>query len=392
VTMVALGPPPLAPGSLTAPPPAPEVLHFLDALGHWRDDLRAALRSLDRRAQASAIAGSYTADLELALSLWQSIDRRTTDLVAAWDSGRVGRTELGHLAELMWGRLPDALGNPSAFTLGEATTLAAALEARLVARLDADAISGSGAAEGIQPLREAIARCQRLAATLGRRGGEADVASGELETALNGGDQADVAAAVTHLTGVIDALERDLIKEASLRSTVEAEAATAASRIVELTAVEAEVRDLARRCTEKITTAPHLAVPDVAALGPAPGIPDGAGDPGTWRAARAELEGYLGRLDRVAAAFAEARRRFEAPLDERGDLRGLLTAYRDRANRFGLAEDPALAELFEQARAALWTAPCDLARARPLVAAYQKAVRTAVGADEPPRAEQGDHR
>ena len=127
-------------------------------------------------------------------------------------------------------------------------------------------------------------------------------------------------------------------------------AATAASRIVELSAVEAEVRDLARRCTEKITTAPRLAVPDVAALGPVPGIPDGAGDPGTWRAARAELEGYLGRLDRVAAAFAEARRRFEAPLDERGDLRGLLTAYRDRANRFGLAEDPTLAEAFEEAR------------------------------------------
>ena len=126
--MVALGPPPLAPGSLTAPAPPVEVLHFLDALGHWRDDLQAALRSLDRRAQASAIAGSYTADLELALSLWESIDRRTTDLVTAWDSGRVGRTELAHLAELMWGRLPDALGNPSAFTLGEATTLAAALE------------------------------------------------------------------------------------------------------------------------------------------------------------------------------------------------------------------------------------------------------------------------
>ena len=390
--MIALGPPPLAPGSLTTPPPAADVLHFLDALGHWRDDLRAALTSLDRRAQASAIAGSYTADLELALSLWESIDRRTNDLVATWDSGRVGRTELAHLAELMWGRLPDALGNPSAFTLGEATTLAAALEARLVARLDADAIAGSGAAEGIQPLQEAIVRCQRLAATLGRRGGEADVASGELETALNGGDQADVAAAVTRLTGVIDALERDLIKEASLRSTVEAEAATAARRIVELTVVEAEVRELACRCTEKITSAPLLAVPDVAALGPVPGIPDGAGDPGTWRAAHAELEGYLGRLDRVAAAFAEARRRFEAPLDERGELRGLLTAYRDRANRSGLAEDPSLADAFEQARAALWTAPCDLAGARPLVAAYQQAVRTAVGADDPPRAEQGDDR
>ena len=106
---------------------------------------------------------------------------------------------------------------------------------------------------------------------------------------------------------------------------------------------------------------------------------------------RAELEAYLGRLDRVAAAFAEARRRFEAPLDERGDLRGLLTAYRDRANRFGLAEDRSLAEAFEQARAALWTAPCDLAGARPLVMAYQQAVRTAVGADDPHRAEQGDH-
>ena len=75
------------------------------------------------------------------------------------------------------------------------------------------------------------------------------------------------------------------------------------------------------------------------------------------------------------------RQRFATPLQEREDLRGLLGAYRKRASSKGLAEDAALDDRYRAAHEMLWSAPCDLRAARTLVAAYQSAVRVAVGAD-----------
>ena len=69
---------------------------------------------------------------------------------------------------------------------------------------------------------------------------------------------------------------------------------------------------------------------------------------------------------------------------EREDLRGLLGAYRDRVGKKGLAEDAALDQRYRAAHDVLWSAPSDLAAARTLVAAYQHAVRVAVGADIEP--------
>ncbi|HVD88369.1 MAG TPA: hypothetical protein VNB91_05695, partial [Jatrophihabitantaceae bacterium] len=181
-----LATPPTAPGSLTAPAGARSVLKFLDELRRWRDDLKTALGSLDRRAQVSSAPDTFTSDLTLALSLLESIDRRTDELIRVWDSGRVTEKELARIAQLIWGRLPDPLGNPSAFSLSEATTLAAALEARLAARLDADTIAGSGVADRIGPLRETLARCHHLAATLARHSGDAEALADQLEVALGG--------------------------------------------------------------------------------------------------------------------------------------------------------------------------------------------------------------
>ena len=56
------------------------------------------------------------------------------------------------------------------------------------------------------------------------------------------------------------------------------------------------------------------------------------------------------------------------------ELRGRLDAYQAKAGRRGLAEDPVLAPLAERARAALYTAPCELDVARGAVNAYQDAV------------------
>ncbi len=388
MTVTTLATPPTAPGSLTAPAGSRSVLKFLDELRIWRDNLKTSLGSLDRRAQVSSAPDAFTGDLTLAMSLSESIDQRTNELIQVWDSGRVGEKELAIIAQLMWGRLPDPLGNPSAFSLDEATTLAAALEARLASRLDADTIAGSGAADRIGPLRETLSRCHDLADTLGRHGGEAETLREQLDAAL-GGDAGPAALGkeVERIADAAELLERDLIKETSLRAAVARESAALAARITQLTATEADVRATAERCRDKILAPPRLAVPDVVALGPLPPVPDGPDAPGTWRAAKVALESYRARLDLAAAALAEARRRYAAPLTERAELRGLAEAYQAKAGAAGLAEDPALSAQFASLRALLWRAPCDLAAARPLVAAYGQAVQVAVGAmpaTEPP--------
>ena len=88
----------------------------------------------------------YTGDVTLAMSLVHSIASRHDELVSAWDSGRVDDAVLARIGVLLWGRLPDPLGAPSAFTLSEAGTLAAALVDRLVAELATDPLAGSGVA------------------------------------------------------------------------------------------------------------------------------------------------------------------------------------------------------------------------------------------------------
>ena len=381
MSVTTLAQPPATPGSLTAPAPPRAVLAFLDDLRRWRDDLKTVLGSLDRRAQVSSAPDTFTGDLTLALSLSESIDRRTDELIKVWDSGRVGDKELAQIAQLTWGRLPDPLGNPSAFSLSEATTLAAALEARLAARLDADTIAGSGAADRIGPLRETLVRCHDLSDTLGRHGGEAEALTEQLEAALRGdAGPAALGKEVGRIADAAELLERDLIKETSLRASVARDAAALAARVTELTATETDVRATAERCRDKIASPPRLAIPDVAALGRVPLIPDGPDAPGTWTAARAALDAYGSRLDQAAAALDEAGRRYAAPLTERAELRGLAEAYRAKAGAAGLAEDPALGERFDALRTLLWQAPCDLVAARPLVRDYGQAVQIAVGA------------
>ncbi|WP_374983125.1 hypothetical protein [Streptomyces fradiae] len=61
-----------------------------------------------------------------------------------------------------------------------------------------------------------------------------------------------------------------------------------------------------------------------------------------------------------------------APLAVRAELRGRLDAYRARMARYGLADDPVLAERYDAARRLLWSAPCDLRAAEQAVLRYQR--------------------
>jgi hypothetical protein len=363
--------PPVAPGSLTAAPSADALLSYLDALNRWVAKLRATLDALDASAEASDDPGKHTADIVLAMSLWNSIDARRAQLVKTWDSGRVLREELATLATMIWGRLSDPFGAPTAFTLPEACVLVSALADKLSDELTTTAIGGSGAAARIEPLRAAIERCRIHAHALAHPTTRIDELAAKLEAALEGTDARAIAATVEAVDIEITAIERNFIKEASRRAGATAQVAELERRYQDLVRLEREVRELAERCTEKIANAPRLGVPTLRDLGPPP-------------SARDQVGPYAQRLGRIGAALHVAQQRFAAPLSERDDLRGLLGAYRHRASAKGLAEDSALHALYQPAYDALWSAPCDLVLARGLVGKYQHAVRVAVGADIEP--------
>jgi chromosome segregation ATPase len=94
----------------------------------------------------------------------------------------------------------------------------------------------------------------------------------------------------------------------------------------------------------------------------------------TWviRAKRlAALEGDARKAADQAQATAKA---LYGLVGRRDELRGRLGACQVMAVRKGMAEDPAVSELFERARALLWSAPCDLTKAAAAVDTYQRAI------------------
>jgi len=146
------------------------------------------------------------------------------------------------------------------------------------------------------------------------------------------------------------------------------------AKLTALRTRETVVRALVDEVRTKVVPVPNLAVPAVDALGATPSV-----DALPWPAARAQLEPYLSRLDRVGAALDEVERRFRTALERRNDLRGLLQAYRDKADAHRLGEDPRLEPKYQAARDVLWSAPCDLEVAAPLVTAFTDAVNATIG-------------
>jgi hypothetical protein len=130
-----------------------------------------------------------------------------------------------------------------------------------------------------------------------------------------------------------------------------------------------------QRATEKIATG--ALPPPPADLADLSGRLDGLGAMlagGRWTRLASELDLLDRELATATAGFREAERASVAAMAKRDELRGLLGAYKAKAARLGGAEDPGLAQRYDQARDLLWTAPCDLAAAEAAVAAYQQAV------------------
>ncbi|WP_336204572.1 hypothetical protein [Nonomuraea sp. LPB2021202275-12-8] len=99
---------------------------------------------------------------------------------------------------------------------------------------------------------------------------------------------------------------------------------------------------------------------------------DASADPWLTRSRRlAALEQQAEEAARQARATAKA---LFGLVGRRDELRGLLVASQAKAVRKGMAEDPEAVRLYTQARALLWSAPCDLTKAATAVDLYKRAI------------------
>jgi hypothetical protein len=366
-----------------------DALHYLEALGAWRDQRRGELDLLDQAAMAAPDGGSatgLTGDVMLSMALWKAVADRHDLLLATWDSGRVGQVERERLSSLIWGRLdatldprlaqrPDVPSSSGALavSLPEAMRLSDALAASLRARLSLDPTDADVTGR-LRQLRAQLERVRDLVAAEPQETREAfshklaklDARLAEIvEKAKRG---ADVGGLVGPLEADAARIERDLIVGSATRAEAARSVARARQLRGELEARGAAIRDLAAQCVATVNPAPKLAVPDVSALGPVPQTV-------------AEVNAYLARLATVSRALNFAHGAYATAMDERSELRGRLEAYAIKATRVaetgnisgtgvGDAEDD-LGELFRRAEDVLRAAPTDMARARALVAAHQ---------------------
>lgn len=381
---------PAAPGRLGQPLVAQEALRYLEALGEWRDQRKAELDLLDQAALEAPDQTAFTGDMLLSMALWKAVADRHDLLLATWDSGRVGQTELERLSTLVWGRLDATMisrpGGSTAATpagaraaagalavsLPEACRLSDALAASLRARLGIDPSEADIQAR-VRTLRASVERVRDL---VDREPAHAHAAASSMLSRLDA-RIADVLSRVQRgadVGGLLGPLEhdaaraeRDLIVGASNRRADAHDEARARALRAELEARGAALRDLAARCVAQVAPAPRLAVPDVSALGPVPTDP-------------AAVDAYLVRLDAVGRAMTMAQDAYASALSERDELRGRLGAYAAKAaslggsstsSRLDLDAASDLEELERRGVDTLDREPVDLDRARALVAAYQ---------------------
>lgn len=379
---------PAAPGRLGQPLVAQEALRYLEALGEWRDQRKAELDLLDQAALEAPDQAAFTGDMLLSMALWKAVADRHDLLLATWDSGRVGQTELERLSTLVWGRLDaTVISRPGASTaaapagaragalavsLPEACRLSDALAASLRARLGIDPSQADIQAR-VRTLRASVERVRDL---VDREPAQAHAAASSMLSRLDA-RIADVLSRVQRgadVGGLLGPLEhdaaraeRDLIVGASNRRADAHDEARARALRAELEARGAALRDLAARCVAQVAPAPRLAVPDVSALGPVPTDP-------------AAVDAYLVRLDAVGRAMTMAQDAYASALSERDELRGRLGAYAAKAASLGGSSTSSgrdldaasdLQELERRGVDTLDREPVDLDRARALVAAYQ---------------------
>jgi hypothetical protein len=340
------------------------MLTYLGALDSWLAQRRAELDALDAQILSTGRQAELTADMALAMALWQAAKIRQNLLLTTWDSGRVGREELERLSGLIWGRL-DTAGSPvaalqsMAVSLPEAGRLSDALIAQLRARLNTDPnttalqLRLSGLRAQAERLRDQLALEPPALAPIGRaRLAEIVARTQELREKFDRGG--DIAGLLSALETEAARFERDLIVGAARRregrellTKVRAEHSAAAAREATVAALVAEV-------TAAVWPVPPVILPTLAELGPVPNTIEA-------------LTGYLARLEEFNTATTAVQTQFNTRLAEKDALGAQLAALQVKAS--ALPADAGISDLITQISARLAERPVVLPTVQQLLGA-----------------------
>ncbi|MFT4166244.1 MAG: hypothetical protein QM650_13475 [Microlunatus sp.] len=361
---------PDAPGRMGVAAEPTALLSYLERLGQWRTARRAELDELDRAALSSASGAGATADITLSMALWKAVADRYEQLVAVWDSGRVGVSEREKLSALIWGRLDAAYANSGlSVSLPEACRLSDALVSQLRVKLGLD-ISALETTQRIAELRAQLERIRDQVALEPAGANQQAVATTQSKLARRLKEITEKAGRGGDVGGLLPSLEidaarfeRDLIVDAAKRREARAEVEQVRRLRAGLEAREERLRALAAEAVATVDPAPRYAVPDVEALGPVPNTLN-------------RLADYRRRLELVDRALSVADQAYSAALEQHRDLLARLEAYHLKATATGVADQPSVANAYGLATAALAERPTKMALAAQLVSLYQTYLQT----------------
>ncbi len=360
---------PVAPGRMGQALDARAAQVYMDELGRWRDGRRGELDALDKAALEAATGSSATGDILLSMALWKAVSDRYELLLATWNSGRVGATELTRMSTLIWGRLDASTASGLSVSLPEACRLSDALLSQLRVKLGLDP-SGMEITERIRQLRAQMERIREQIDLEPAGAAQQQAALEQSRLARRLRELADKASRGGDVAGMlgpmeIDAatFERDLIVNGARRRDSAALVQRARDQRADLEAREAALHSIVEECVRRVDPAPRYAVPDTAALGPVPNTRD-------------QLEDYLRRLDQVSRAMTIAQTAYAKALHDHEELAARLEAYHAKATATGMADIEDIAQAYELARNALDQRPSRMLLAGQLVTVYQTYLQT----------------
>ncbi|MDR0960188.1 MAG: hypothetical protein LBM23_07540 [Propionibacteriaceae bacterium] len=365
---------PWPPGSIDQPGSPQEYLAYLDDFGQWVADLRQQIDTIDAELLKRGLSEEATADVAVALTIWQTVKNRYDDLVRTWDSGRVGPTELDRLTRLIWGRLGDE-ANPGdalatrhlALNLPEACRLAEALTSQLVDDYDLTPVTREMSAR-LEALRAQVERLREQvalepAADQPRLIAVVDQMDADVDALVAKADRGgDIGGSLGPLEIQGATMERDLIVGNAQRRALSGRLTTVTAQRNSVQRREAEVVALVAEVAAEVSPPPKYAVPRVEALGEIPTTPEA-------------LDRYEAQLIRASAALDYVERANREALAVKSDLA-------DRVADLRASGDASITALVDQAGDLVAQSPAPIEVIKPLVAACEAAHAIAVASAE----------
>lgn len=164
---------------------------------------------------------------------------------------------------------------------------------------------------------------------------------------------------------------------ARVRADADQRLAEVASAVSAARQAVADATAARERAASRINLSPTLSfgpLPDVSLLASRADALPAMKAAGRWTRLASELDVIGKQAAAVTKQCKEAEQAAAGLIGQRNEMRGLLDSYRAMAGGLGAAENAELDAIYQQAKALLWTAPCDLEAATAAVSGYQQAV------------------